>query len=517
MLPFLNLSWAQLLLTVIGLLILRECWKYLRLWLYLQGLKKKGAEIYFKPPIGMAMKYANDAKRGDAFAWFKESIQKNPKLRFLASHYLDKPLIYLADPTLIKAFLADPSKTAKAFIFGPLLPLLENGLVFSNGNQWKKHRKTLSTIFEYGFIMSQIPTIVNTARHIFSKEIEAKKGKHIDILDLYQMITGELVFRIFFGEELEGATIDEEPLTSYLASLLELGFYNARAPENILFGVRGIKLGLFKRNRDYMHKSQKFLSFCKELIQLKKKKLEENPGNQKPGTKSDLLTLLLQGQKQSKGTADEFSDEEILHDFITFFFAGMDTTGHMLTMATYYFAKQSEEVQNAVLKEANEFSQAGVNITGDLINKYETIHAFFKETLRLGTPATVLILRDVVATQQVEDITLRKGSMVNAAFVANNHNPEIYREPYRFNMYRWIPESPDFEEEVRKHPFNFIPFSAGPRNCIGQHLAILEGKIIWSIFLSTYKYTVPSDYEIHFKFGSMNGPREVLYLDIEKK
>ena len=69
--------------------------------------------------------------------------------------------------------------------------------------------------------MSQLPAMVNTARHILAREIEDRqRGKQIDILDVFQMITGQLILRIFFGEDLEGITIDGVPPTTYLAGLL---------------------------------------------------------------------------------------------------------------------------------------------------------------------------------------------------------------------------------------------------------------------------------------------------------
>ena len=410
------------------------------------------------------------------------------------------PLVYLVDPQLAKVFLSDTSKYAKSPMFGPLSQLLQQGLLLSEGNQWKKHRKTLSTTFRYDFIISQLPLIADTARHILSKEIEAQKGKNVHIFALYQMITGELVFRIFFGEVLEGVTIDGMAPTAFLTSLLEQAVNVARSPENILFGMKGVKLGLFKRDRIYFEKSKKFLAFCTEMIQLKKKKIEEQ-GSTAGGAASDLLTLLLQGQKEDKGTKDEFSDEEILHEFVTFFFAGMDTTGHMLGFATYYFSQQSEEVQRAVMREADELAQAGSNISSELLNKAETMF-----------PRTV-----VAEKLQIEDLTLKKGTMVNTLFLANNFNPKYHPDPYRFNMNRWIQGHPDFEEVVQKNPFIYTSFSAGLRNCIGQHLAMIEGKIIWSIFLSTYKFAVPAGYKMQFKIATLYGPRETLYLDIEKK
>lgn len=505
-------TWSQLLYTILGILLLRLGWKYLRLWLFLQSLKKKGVEIYFKFPVGLYQKINADTKiKGDAFSWYKESVQHNPELRLLATHAASKPIIILLDPNLVKAFLSDPSKAKKSPVFDPLFPLMQHGLIFSEGNQWKKHRKTLSAIFRYDFIISQLPTIVNTARHIFSREIEAQKGKNIDILDLYQMITGELVFRLFFGEDLEGSEIDGLPPTRYLANLLELGGSNARSPENLLLGAKGTRLGLFKRNRDYIAQTKRFLTFCSEMIKAKKKKLESEGAGSVP----DALTLLLQAQSNEKG--DKFSDEEILHEFITFFFAGMDTTGHLLTMATYFFAKQSEKVQRAVMKEANELSQAGINITSDLINKSEVIHAFLKETLRLASSAMLLFPREITADMQLEDLVIPKGTMMNVSFVTNNYNPKYHPDPYRFNMNRWIQGHADFEDAAQKNPFIATPFSAGPRNCIGQHLAMIEGKIIWSIFLSAYNFTVPAGYEMHYKLGMLYEPREVLYLDIEKK
>lgn len=507
-------SWSQILLMLLGFLIVRVCWKYARLWLILQGFKKQGAEVCFKIPQGIYYQRKIDTKNGDGFKWFKEIIQKNPKVRFLATHIGTTPIIYLVDPSLVKAFLSDPSKYPKSAIYEPFMPLLRHGLLLSHNTQWKKHKKTLSQTFRHEFIISQLPLMIKTTQHIFSREIEARKGKHIDILELFQQITGELVFRIFFGGELENITIEGKPPSTYLSKLIEITAENTRAPENLLLGLKGIKLGLFKRNRDYLHQCKKFLSFCSEMIQLKKKKFEQGEGlSETP----DLLTILLQSQKQSKGTDDEFSDEEILHEFITFFFGGMDSTSHMLTMATYFFTKQSEEVQRALMKEATELSQAGPNISNDLLSKAENIHAFLKETLRVATPTGILVARDVAESHYIEDVYVKKGMIVNMAMITNNYNPLIYRDPYRFNLNRWIKEHPDFEHEAHKNPFSFTPFSAGPRNCIGQHLAIIQGKIILSLFLSTYNYTLPPGYEMHYKVELLYEPREILYLDIEKK
>lgn len=134
-------SWSQILLMLLGFLIVRVCWKYARLWLILQGFKKQGAEVCFKIPQGIYYQRKIDTKNGDGFKWFKEIIQKNPKVRFLATHIGTTPIIYLVDPSLVKAFLSDPSKYPKSAIYEPFMPLLRHGLLLSHKYPMEKTQK----------------------------------------------------------------------------------------------------------------------------------------------------------------------------------------------------------------------------------------------------------------------------------------------------------------------------------------------------------------------------------------
>ena len=98
--------------------------------------------------------------------------------------------------------------------------------------------------------------------YLGKRDRDRQKGKQIDILDVFQMITGQLILRIFFGEDLEGITIDGVPPTTYLANLLARAMAHLKYPENVFFGVKGVKLGLFKRNRNYLQKSKRFVVFA---------------------------------------------------------------------------------------------------------------------------------------------------------------------------------------------------------------------------------------------------------------
>ena len=114
------------------------------------------------------------------------------------------------------------------------------GLVFSETKMWKKHRKLISETFRFEFITSQLPTISRVAKEIFEEELTQADGKCVNILDLYQRITGELVFQIFFGTDLFHAKINGVAPTKYLDELSHVMSSNVLSPENILFGMSGI-------------------------------------------------------------------------------------------------------------------------------------------------------------------------------------------------------------------------------------------------------------------------------------
>jgi len=106
------------------------------------------------------------------------------------------------------------------------------------------------------------------------------------------------------------------------------------------------------------------------------------------------------------------------------------------------------------------------------------------------------------------DIKIKKGTFLNVPTIANNFDERLHTEPERFNPQRFLDKDSLTNRKIAEHPMNFILFSAGQRNCVGQHLAMNETRGIFAIFLKNFDYEqsdpnfVPRlDFKFNYEFN----------------
>nr|XP_054759898.1 cytochrome P450 4c3-like [Lytechinus pictus] len=100
------------------------------------------------------------------------------------------------------------------------------------------------------------------------------------------------------------------------------------------------------------------------------------------------------------------------------------------------------------------------------------VNCVVKESLRL-MPTVPGIVRNLEDDIIVDGKVVPKGTSIFVNIVGVHRDPEQFPDPARFDPDRFLPDN-----SAKRHPFAFIPFSAGPRNCIGQRFAMMEVKVI---------------------------------------
>eukprot|EP01017_Pseudomicrothorax_dubius_P027364 TRINITY_DN3140_c0_g2_i1.p1 TRINITY_DN3140_c0_g2~~TRINITY_DN3140_c0_g2_i1.p1 ORF type:complete len:203 (-),score=35.64 TRINITY_DN3140_c0_g2_i1:70-678(-) len=198
--------------------------------------------------------------------------------------------------------------------------------------------------------------------------------------------------------------------------------------------------------------------------------------------------------------------------------AGTDTTAHLVQMCVYYLLKYPE-FQERIRKEActvvPEVEKDGfANISLDDISQMKFLHAFIKETLRLSPPVGFLFSLLACKDHNLGDIMIKKGTQVNIPLAVIGQNSRFFNNPQEFRPERWLNE----EEVKQVDPFIDLAFSSGSRNCIGQHLARIEAKLILVKLLCGFnmKFSNP-DYRLRLGLKFLYGPMDPLLVDFEPR
>lgn len=202
-----------------------------------------------------------------------------------------------------------------------------------------------------------------------------------------------------------------------------------------------------------------------------------------------LLDYMIKLSEQNSN----FTENDIVDETCTFMLAGQDSVGAAVAFCLFLLT-QNADCQTKCHQEVDD-------IFGDDFQRPATmsdlrsmryLEQCIKETLRLY-PSVPLIARRITENVTVGKHQLLAGSNVLILPYATHRIPEIYPDPERFD-----PERFTVEECEKRSSYAFIPFSAGPRNCIGYKFAMLEMQTVISTILRHYELVpVPTKRTIH--------------------
>jgi cytochrome P450 len=183
----------------------------------------------------------------------------------------------------------------------------------------------------------------------------------------------------------------------------------------------------------------------------------------------DLLSMLLLAQ-DAEGDGQGLTDRQIRDEVVTIFLAGHETTASALTWSWYLLA-QHPEVQQRLHLEVDEVL-GGRPPTLDDLPRLSYTSGVFAEALRLY-PIAAMIFRRAVEEHPVGQYVIPRGGIVMLSQYAMHHDPRFYPKPDVFDPERWAPEL-----QAQRPRYCYFPFGGGPRVCIGEGFATMEGVLV---------------------------------------
>ena len=400
--------------------------------------------------------------------WVKQ-FPDSPLIHYRMNFNEERVLI--VDMNALKTILNDQELASKNFKgYKALSFLLGNGLVTLDGKEHTSHRKLISPAFKFNNIKILTKMFAEQTLKLMKKWDEVKEGEYVEVGADINSLTLNIIGLGAFGFDFSSFSGDANNLGQDASQRFANIISGRSSLSNFfLFFIPGAKHVPVKPYREL----KEDLSFTEKLV----KALIAEKKKNKREVAEDLLDLLLDAKDEETG--ESFTDDQLVNHVKTFLFAGHETTSTLVSW-TFHILSQHPNVLQKVREELNNELGDTVEVTYNNFSKLVYLNAVIKETLRLFPPVAI-VSRVLEKDFTFNEYIIPARTTITISPYVIHHHPKYWENTEEFIPERWLSEN-------SYHPCQFIPFIKGPRNCIGERFAMMEGTVILAMLLRKYSF-----------------------------
>ncbi|XP_037029638.1 cytochrome P450 4d1-like [Bradysia coprophila] len=428
------------------------------------------------------------------------ALNKTPEENFQLVLYLDKHygklyrawagsqlMIVMSHPKYTETILSSSKHITKSCEYNMLSHWMKEGLLLSKGKKWLQRRKILTPAFHFSILEEYVDCFDTQSSILVNKLKNYEPNEKIEFHPLITLCALDVICETTMGTSLNAQSGDSAYATAVkdIANSMVTRFFNVLLRLDVIWG-------LSPQHRMQRNILKVLHQFTENVIKERRSKLDGLVNNNSVESINDV------GIKQKKAFIDillnstidgkPLSDIDIREEVDTFMFEGHDTTTSCLLFSLYNIAKKPEVQQKCFDEIRDIFGNDKTRPTEmkDL-NDLHYLELVIKETLRLY-PSVPLIGRHITEEVELYDGTIiPKDADVIINLFSMGRDSTLYSNPDDFQ-----PERFELDVEKLSH-FSYTPFSAGPRNCIGQKFAVLEMKSVIAKILRNFEIRLADD------------------------
>ncbi|KAF2289831.1 hypothetical protein GH714_038849 [Hevea brasiliensis] len=414
------------------------------------------------------------------FKWMNEY---GPIYRLAAG---PRNFVVVSDPAIAKHVLRNYGKYAKGLVSEVSEFLFGSGFAIAEGPLWTARRRAVVPSLHKKYLSIIVDRVFcKCAQRLVEKlQPDALSGTAVNMEEKFSQLTLDVIGLSVFNYNFDSLTTDSPVIDAVYTALKEaearstdlLPYWKVKALCKII--PRQIKAE--KAVTVIRQTVEELIAKCKEIVEAEGERIdvEEYVNDTDPS----ILRFLL-------ASREEVSSVQLRDDLLSMLVAGHETTGSVLTWTLYLLSKDSSSLVKAQ-EEVDRVLQ-GRPPTYEDIKDLKFLTCCINESLRLYPHPPVLLRRAQVADVLPGNYKVNAGQDVMISVYNIHHSSKVWERAEEF-----VPERFDLEGPMPNETntdFRFIPFSGGPRKCVGDQFALLEAIVALAIFLQKMNFELVPD------------------------
>jgi cytochrome P450 len=374
-------------------------------------------------------------------------------------------IVLLNHPDFIKEVLTTQHRN---FIKGRPLEmakeLLGEGLLTSEGEFHKRQSRLIQPAFHRNMIDSYASAMTKCITRLMNGW---QNGMRVDMKDEMTKMSIAIAGKTFFNADIEQDAMQISQALDTATSL----FGRISLP----FSEWLLKLPIPSTRRFYRAKATLDNTIYRMIDERRRNKVDNG----------DLVSLLLNSQGEK---CERMSDQQVRDEALTLFLTAFDTTSTALTW-TWYLLSQNPEAEAELHEELDRVLKGRLPTMEDLAQLKFT-RMVFGEAMRIYPPS-YLIPRQVLKDFAIDKYILPRGTIILMSPYLIHHDSRFYPDPEKFNPHAW-----DKHSHSMNSKYEYFPFSRGPRSCIGEPLAWVQGILVLASIAQLWRIKLVPDHPV---------------------
>jgi cytochrome P450 len=347
-------------------------------------------------------------------------------------------------------------------------PMAGDGILVSEGDVWRRQRRLMQPAFLRNSVARLSARMVESVGRFVEEWERAPDGRTLDVVPEMMRLALRIASVSLFSTDISAEA-------DAIGGAYRTAFEYVSLKMNGRLMLQPLWLPT-RRNRAFKR--------CKALLD--RVVLDLVARRRGGGPQNDVLDLLLAAQDEESGTG--MSDEQLKDEALTVLTAGHETIGASLSW-TWYLLAAHPDMQEQLHRQVSTCLQGRLP-TADDLPQVPLATAVLEESMRLYPPAWGMpreaIEPDVICGYPVP----ARSTLMLSQMLAHRH-PDFWSRPDAFEPARFLPP-----HNAGRPKFAYFPFGGGPRICIGNHFAMIEGPLAIAALAQRFHFTLVPDQPI---------------------